>query len=136
MSDQSELRAPHSDDERDAHYCQWEDDNLDTIVYSISQGDCILMLGPDASATEVNGTSRPLAEVLANQLSERISQVIKERIDTSNMAQVCQYYSNERGPQDLQARVSKFYQERQGITSDIHRDLASLPFYFTITTKF
>jgi hypothetical protein len=136
MIDQNEFRSAQNDVEIDTHYCRWEDDNWNTLIYSIKQGDCILMLGPDASVTEVNGTYRPLTEILANELSEKISQGIKEHIDTSNLAQVSQYYSNEPGKQDLQARVNMFYQEKKGLTSNLHQDLAALPFYFTITTTF
>lgn len=116
-------------------YCDWEDENWDTLIYSIQERDCILMLGPDAATCEVDGQQRPMTEILANQLAEKIDTKIKENIDNSDLLQVSQYYTMEKGGRkDLIAKAKAFYQERENLTCDLHRNLAFLPFYFTITT--
>lgn len=115
-------------------YCDWEPENWDTLIYAIRKNNCILMLGPDAAAEAVNGTHRPLTEILANQLAEKIKPEIKKEINPSDLAQVSQQYFMEKGRFDLEARVAAFYNERLELTSDLHNNLAALPFYFTVTT--
>lgn len=111
-----------------------EEENWETLIYAIQQKNCILMLGPDAAVEEKDGQLHPLTEILANQLAERIEPEIKKKINPSDLAQVSQYYCMEKGRHSLEARVSSFYKTRQSLTGNLHRNLAALPFYFTITT--
>ena len=115
-------------------YCDWEDENWDTLIYSLHQNNCILMLGPDAATEEVNGRHRPLTEILANELAEKIDPGIKKELNPSDLAQVAQQYCMEKGRLDLEARVSAFFNARLNLTSDFHKNLAALPFYFIVTT--
>jgi hypothetical protein len=115
-------------------YCNWEDEDWDTLIYAINQNNCILMLGPDTAVETVDGQPRLLTECLANQLAERLKPGTLKQLDPSDLAQVSQYYEEEKGRQSLEARVASFYKEKQGLCSDLHRNLAALPFYFTITT--
>lgn len=116
-------------------YCDWEDENWDALILSIQEKDCILMLGPDAAVEEVNGKHYPLTEILAGRLAKKIDPSIKEHIAVSDLFQVAQYYSMEPGKKDLIARVKAFYEARENLTTGLHRNLAALPFYFTITTN-
>jgi hypothetical protein len=111
-----------------------EEEEWDTLIYSIRQGNCILMLGPDAAVEEVDGQTHLLTEILANQLAEKIDEETRGKINPSDLAQVSQYYSIERGRNSLEARASSFFYEREGMSTNLHRNLAALPFYFTITT--
>lgn len=113
-------------------YCHWEDENWDTLIYSLHHGNCILMLGPDAAVENDGG--QPFTESLAGQLAEKIKPEIKQGINCSDLAQVAQHYCIEKGRIDLEARVSAFYNARQNKTTELHRDLAALPFYFIVTT--
>ncbi|MGE5342212.1 MAG: toll/interleukin-1 receptor domain-containing protein [Candidatus Omnitrophota bacterium] len=115
-------------------YCDWDDDHFDTLIYSIRQNNCILMLGPDAATESIDGQPRVLTETLSGQLAERIDPVIKNHIHPFDLAQVSQNYCAEKGRLDLEARVSGFYKQRKSITSPLHQHLAALDFYFTITT--
>ena len=115
-------------------YCDWEDENWDTLIYSLHQNNCILMLGPDAATEEVNGRHRPLTEILANELAEKIDPGIKKELNPSDLAQVAQQYCMEKGRLDLEARVSAFFNARFNQTKDFHKNLAALPFYFIVTT--
>jgi len=47
---------------------------------------------------------------------------------------VAQYYRIEHGNNDLEAKVCGFYDTRWELTSDLHCDLAALPFSLAITT--
>lgn len=128
----------------------WEDDEWDILIRTIKRGDCILMLGPDASLEKVKGEEnedfRPLNEILAKELAERIKtdevegkikpRVDLHKIDHANLAQVAHYYCivMETGRDNLEARAEKFYEKRMQLTSELHEDLAALPFYFTVTS--
>ncbi|NIM11889.1 MAG: TIR domain-containing protein [Candidatus Aminicenantes bacterium] len=112
----------------------WEDDDWKTLIHTISRRNCILMLGPDASPGKVNGQIRPLTEILANELAEKVKAKIEARkIDPGDLLQVAHYYCMEAGRNGLEAKVEMFYEERLQLTSDFHNDLAALPFYFAIT---
>ncbi len=117
-------------------YCNWEDEDWDTLIYAINQNNCILMLGPDTAVETIDGQSRLLTETLANQLAERLDPETRKPLNPSDLAQVSQYYEMEKGRHTLEAKVASFYKdkEKQGLCSELHRNLAALPFYFTITT--
>lgn len=115
-------------------YCNWEDEDWDTLIYAIKQNNCILMLGPDTAVEMVDGQPQLLTESLANQLAERLEPGTRKPLNPSDLAQVSQYYAIEKGRQSLEAKAASFYKEKQGLCSDLHRNLAALPFYFTIST--
>jgi hypothetical protein len=113
----------------------WEDDDWKTIIHTLSRRNCILMLGPEASPGKVNGHIRPLAEILANELAEKVKAKIEARkISPFDLPQVASYYCMEAGRNGLEAKVEMFYEEHLRLTSDFHKDLAVLPFYFAITS--
>ncbi|NIM10752.1 MAG: TIR domain-containing protein [Candidatus Aminicenantes bacterium] len=114
----------------------WDNDEWKTLIHTINRGNCILMLGPDASFEPVNGKAQPLTERLANELAGKIEAKISTlKIDPSNLAQVAHYYSMETGRNGLEAKVEIFYEERAHLTSEFHEDLAVLPFYFAVTSS-
>lgn len=118
------------------HYCIWDDDNWDTLLHAIRQNNCILMLGPDSATEIVKGKYLPHTEILANELAEKIDGEDREKINTSDLAQVAQYYCHcmYKGRQSLEARVAAFYEERKGGHTTLHQTLAALPFYLIVTT--
>jgi hypothetical protein len=127
-----EMKAPDSAKRKtsDSGNAKWR-----VLVNSILQGDCILMLGPDAATEEVDGQQRPLTEILAEELAEEISQENKGQINTSDLAQVSECYRIEnKGRGFLEVMVCEFYKKRERLTNELHENLAVLPFYFTITT--
>ena len=112
----------------------WSQEDWATLLFTIQRENCILMLGPDASTEEIDGQVRPLTEVLARELAERLKPETRQNLDPANLTQVAQYYRMEAGRNDLEARVCSFYEARQQITNQIHDDLAALPFAFTLTS--
>ncbi|MCX6578671.1 MAG: TIR domain-containing protein [Candidatus Aminicenantes bacterium] len=112
----------------------WEEDDWDILIHSIREKKCILMLGPDTSTELVGGQPRQLSEILSNQLAQKLEPRIREAIDFSDFDQVARYYSKERGYYALEAAVCSFYSQRRGMYSYLHRDIAALPFYLTIST--
>jgi hypothetical protein len=121
----------------------WEDDDWKTLIHTINRGNCILMLGPDASVDQVktagneNGDFRPLCEILARELAEneKVKTKIAERkIDPGNLTLVANYYCAEAGRNGLEAKTEKFYEDRMQLTGELHNNLAALPFYFIVTS--
>lgn len=116
---------------------KWKEENWDTLIFTILEGNCILMLGPDVAVELDDGKLRPTTEVLSSKLAD--ADEIKEKIglwdiNRYNLAQVSQYYATKIGRNDLLVKVRSFYEKRRGNTTDLHRNLASLPFYLTITS--
>jgi hypothetical protein len=112
----------------------WTEEDWGALLYTIQRERCILMLGPDAAIEPVNGELQPLTEILARELAGRLPPDVQKYIDPANLAQVAQYYRIEQGNNDLEAKVCGFYDARWELTSDLHRDLAALPFSLAITT--
>ncbi len=46
----------------------WSEEDWATLLYTIQQGNCLLMLGPDVSAEQNDGVWSPLTEQLAHDL--------------------------------------------------------------------
>lgn len=113
-------------------FCQWDDKNWKALIHSIKHNKCILMLGPDVPCEMVQGQPLPLTELLANELAKKIDKEAREKINTSDLAQVAQYFERDRNY--LEAEVTNFYGQREDLCSDIYRNLAALPFYLTVTT--
>lgn len=116
-------------------YGEWNDEDWSTLIYTIRRQNCILMLGPDAAVEQVDGQPRFLTEILAGELAEKITAKIESwNIAPSNLAQVSQFYCMETGRNCLEAKVYSFYDSRRNLASEVHKDLAALPFYLTITS--
>ncbi|HLP47417.1 MAG TPA: SIR2 family protein, partial [Candidatus Kapabacteria bacterium] len=115
-------------------YSEWDDDKFDTLIYSIRQKNCILMLGPDVETELAVEKTKVLTEILANLLAEKIDPGIKTQINSDDLAQVSQNYCAEKGRSDLEAKVLNFYNQRKTMTNTLHQNLAELGFYLIITT--
>lgn len=114
---------------------QWNEKDWDDLIAPIQLGNCILMLGPDAAMEVCEGQARSLTEVLAYNLAgEILPEELKTwNIDPFNLVQVAQYYEIKlKKKPTLQMKAKRFYAERQDLTSDLHRDLAALPFALSI----
>ncbi len=110
-----------------------------TLLYSISQGNCILVLGPEipvpdeTPAVGPDGVPLPpqfasngsvtLPEMLAYQLCTEIHVT---NLDHSNLAQVSEFYARQHGRNDLEAELVSFYQ--QAPRSELYAALAKIPF--------
>ena len=113
-----------------------------TLIHSLRQGDCVLVLGPeipvagspDASSPDVEPSppvgQRPLSlpEKLAQQLSTELDIA---GLDTYDLAQVSEFYARKYGRNDLEAQVVSFY--REAPRSELCTCLANLPFQLVIS---
>lgn len=111
--------------------------NLDVLIDSIHDKNCILLLGPDASVAE--NDEKSMSEILSNQLANEIKDELppKEylKINQDNLAQTSLFHSIAKGGDSfLKTTVKNFYEARKDITSDFHKNLAELPFELIITS--
>lgn len=110
--------------------------NVKALARSVQSGKCILVLGSGAS-TYVNsdGVETPIHLLLARQLWERLGER-KDDIDPDDLRHVSQAFYDETGEQtDLQYQVGEFYKQFATVTTELHRNLAALPFQLCITTS-
>jgi hypothetical protein len=123
----------------------WHDGDWNELTAAIYRQKCILLLGPDASLEEIAPGQqpgeevkdlRPYTEILANELARDTGEDLsKWNIDINDLPQVSQYYQV-KSRMELEEKVIAFYTEKEEKTSQIHKDLALLPFYLIITTTF
>src|ERR1700741_5093567 len=110
--------------------------NIKALARSVQSGKCILVLGRGAS-TYVNeeGLETPIHLKLARQLWERLGER-KEDIDPEDLRHVSEVLYDETGEQTvLQYDVGEFYKQFAEKTTELHRNLATLPFQLCITTS-
>jgi hypothetical protein len=103
------------------------------LVLSIHEGDCILMIGPDAITESINGRSISLMQLFSNEL---ISQLPGDHSELAslNQAQVAQVFKNLRDSRDLRSAARDFFGKRVDSTTPSLRALATLPFRLVIDT--
>lgn len=115
----------------------WSEENWEALLLTIQTGNCILMLGPDASSVEVDGNNLPISTMLSEKLAGEIDDVIKDwAIDPTDLLQVALYYSIEKGVgrNELLAKAVSYYKQMAGQTSRFLDNIAALPFYFSVTS--
>lgn len=108
-------------------YGNWTPEDWETLLYTIYRQNCILMLGPDAAVEKVDGQFRPLTELLAHELAQKLRPEIREYVDPSNLAQVAQYYRLEHARNDLEAKVHHFYTSKKFRKGKAQRSLSVMP---------
>lgn len=115
-----------------------------TLMYGISQGNCILVLGPEIAVPDETPTTGPdgeplppqfagngritLPEMLANQLCMEVEVT---NLNPGNLIQVAEFYSTKYGRNDLEAEAVSFY--RTAPRSAVYDDLAKIPFNMVIS---
>jgi hypothetical protein len=106
-----------------------------TLALSIKQGDCILMLGPDAVTESINSSDVPLMDSFAGYLCDRL----RDRVEIPkgcHVIQVAQAFKNAfGGSSDLQAAADEFFQAKEGLRNEVLLNLAALPFRLVINTN-
>ena len=115
----------------------WTEDDWNSLLHLIQYKRCILMLGPDASAEEINGQWKPLPEQLANSLYEELVEERRKYVISNNLAQVAQayYWQEQRVYHNLLLKTEKFYRRKQQSASNVfYEKLATLPFRLIIVS--
>jgi hypothetical protein len=105
----------------------------DTLVLSINQGHCILMLGPDAVTENADGEGLPLMELFAQTLREQLADKGAPP-KQFNPAQVAQAYQAKFERNGLLAAAKRFFPGKNQ-PNQVLMDLAALPFKLIINTS-
>lgn len=109
-----------------------------TLVTSIRCGQCVLVLGPEIPAG-ILGAPDAVDVSFAEALTRDLKAELKEGrvcVTGTTLAAVAQQYEDERafGPSALQAHAANFLKSPEFVPSQIHHDLAALPFSLILTT--
>lgn len=99
---------------------QWE-----SLLWSLRQGQCVLLLGDEAS--------RPGGRTLKSTLAGKLAQELGLPPTTPSPSAFLRYEEQE-GRNALEARVGRFYRDEAGPPASLHRDLAVLPFTLLLTS--
>ena len=101
-----------------------------TLIHTIQNKNCILVLGPDVAQQLNEDTSTPLTEVLSNELA---SEVERERkvLNRNNLAHTAQLYAEMTSENDLRLDTASFFQACTS-TSNIYDNLAAIPFHLVV----
>ena len=116
-----------------------KDRHWNALVTSIRHGQCILVLGPEIPAGTIgapaDAAARSLVEALTGELAAEL-EGDNRRVTGTTLAAVSQQYEDAEdfGPSALRALAGKFYKSPQFVPSQVHADLAALPFSLILTT--
>jgi hypothetical protein len=105
----------------------------ETVLWNLTRGTCVLFLGPNLLADDEAGEpSEGTAAALARHLAEQTGDT-----EVGDLAQVAQRYVSAPsfGRNDLEREVVRFYGRANELDSDLHRDLAALPFSLVVSSS-
>jgi hypothetical protein len=109
-----------------------------SLVTSVRHGQCILVLGreiPAGIGVNADAADMSLVEALTGALAEELK-AEGETVSGTTLAEVAQQYEDDKdfGPSALRAHAERFYKSPVFVPSQIHVDLARLPFSLILTT--
>ena len=112
-----------------------QDGDWRRLIEAIHRGMCILVLGPDAVFQDSDGEGPTLTAGLARQLSKELNDnhLVADPDDLVHVAQAYLRESN-KDRLDLELAAEEFYKEYWERTSQVHLDLASMPFNLCLST--
>ena len=111
-----------------------QESDWNTLVLSITQGDCVLMLGPDAVTEEVDGRAVPVLTHFANQLGAKLTMADPDAVSEGfTPAQTAQAFKTRFGTNSLRTEADQFFR-RPRRPSAILEDLAAMPFRLVVNT--
>jgi hypothetical protein len=103
-----------------------------SLVHSVENGDCTLMLGPSAVTGVVDGELLPVQVAMARYVKEQLGSD-GEHLDSSNPSSVADFAVAYEDLFTLQSWVVEFYEGVEGNDS-VLSDLAALPFKLVVDT--
>ena len=104
-----------------------------SLVFSVEQGNCILMLGPDAVTVTFEGELLPVLIGLARFVKKKLGPDF-DYLDASNPSAVAQVAVAEEDHFTLQGWVQEFYDNLETAPAVLD-DLAAIPFRLVINTS-
>lgn len=110
------------------------EDDRQALLDTIQRRECVLLLGPDA-ARPGSDEAQSLSIILADQLISDMHGGGKIA-SSYDLAHVSQVYLNQthKGQGHLVTKIKRFYDNYADTTTNLHSNLAALPFQIVITT--
>jgi TIR domain/SIR2-like domain len=105
------------------------------LAQTVQRGQCILLLGPAAAVDPEDAERIPLTTLFSRSLAEKIddNRGISNRDDLAHVAQV--FLSRPTLDRiDLEIAADDFYRPYEGLTTELHEELAALPFTLCVNT--
>ena len=102
------------------------------LVSKINSGECVLVLGPKiAMPDEIGYGSIPIDKYLADRLLEDLN-----RHDFSDLRGAISRYEKEKSTSACRSLLQQLVCELDEHTTNLHRDLASLPFRLVLSATY
>lgn len=102
------------------------DRKLSGLIAKLQQGDCVLVLGPRvAMPPELAPPATPIDDYFAGKLVEELGDAATE---APNLRRSIARYERERSASACRSLVQELASELDAHSTDLHRDLAALPF--------
>jgi hypothetical protein len=104
-----------------------------------SESGCVLVLGPRIAVRANDPARQPLNEILSAQLYAHLDESAEEiqykeiKYDLRSVSDL--YYRRHQNRVGLELEVQDFYRQEMGLTTDLHRQLARLPFKLCISAS-
>ncbi len=96
------------------------------LVAKVEEGECVLVLGPRILVpTDIAGSDMPIDDHLAGKLLEDLDD---DRSAPMDLRRSIARYEREKSPSACRSLVQELAGEFDGHTTDLHLDLAALPF--------
>lgn len=110
--------------------------NWKKLLYGIERGECTLFLGPSLPMTSPDDEPRLPARELASRLVEGLgdSDLPRNAPLVDNLAWLAQRFVAEEGEVGLEMELSQWHDALEPQPSQLHDDLAGLPFRWIVTS--
>lgn len=114
-------------------------EQYESLASRILGGNCVLVVGPDASTVGSTGDEIPIYTAFARKLAEDVSKRLTEEqrsdLNADDLRHVSQIWQEiNRNSAMLQQKCQRFYEQYAGETTEFHRNIAALPFQVCVTT--
>jgi len=100
------------------------------LIDEIRGSNCILVLGPETSFLESNGSIILAEDLLIDLLAKKIQ--VESHHRSKNLPLLAKEYSRVKSHANLRRTISEFYQHQLTAVTDLQRILASIPFKLII----
>lgn len=108
---------------------------LGPLVANVQSGDCVLVLGPRIGAPAEVAAEAGLA--VADDLARKLLDDLGEPpLGRGLLRAIAQYERGKQSPQACRSMMQQLVAEYGGHTTDLHRDLAGLPFRLVLNATF
>ena len=120
----------------DLHQSEIDLRDIRVLIERIRRGNCVLVLGPRVAVRADDPSHTPLDELLARKLLLESEAAVEDVTSSPNLRRAAEiYYGKRKDRDELELVVSDFYKQNGSTPTDLHRDLAALPFRLCVSAS-